>query len=58
MAVLLADASRDFAPREAAELYRDDVGKDLKYADTQKYASIAERLAVMRDLYQRARGGG
>ena len=51
---LLADASRDFAPREAAELYRDDVGKDLKYADTQKYASIAERLAAMRDLYQRA----
>ena len=50
----LADASRDFAPREAAELYRDDVGKDLKYADTQKYASIAERLAAMRDLYQRA----
>jgi uncharacterized Zn finger protein len=51
---LLADASRDFAPREAAELYRDDVGKDLKHADTQKYASIAERLAAMRDLYQRA----
>jgi uncharacterized Zn finger protein len=53
----LADSSRDFAPREAAELYRDDVAKDLKYADTQKYASIAERLAAMRELYQRAGDG-
>ena len=50
----LADASRDFAPREAAELYREDVAKDLTYADTQKYESIAARLVAMRDLCQRA----
>ena len=50
----LADASRDFAPLEAAKLYRDDVAKDLQHADTQKYASIAERVAAMRGLYQRA----
>ena len=53
----LADASRDFAPREAGDLYRDDVAKDLKYADTEKYRSIAERLASMRDLYERAGAG-
>ncbi len=50
----LADASRDYAPRDAAELYRMDIEKDLEYADTQKYASIAERVAAMRELYQLA----
>jgi hypothetical protein len=50
----LADASRDHAPHDAAELYRADIAKDLTYADTRKYASIAERIATMRDLYQRA----
>jgi uncharacterized Zn finger protein len=49
----LADASRDFAPREAAELYREDVAKDLTHADTSKYDSIAERLGAMQDLYRR-----
>jgi uncharacterized Zn finger protein len=50
----LADASKDYAPREAAALYRADVEKDLQYADTSKYADIARRLAAMQDLFARA----
>jgi uncharacterized Zn finger protein len=49
----LADASRDFAPLEAAALYRDDVAKAVVIADSSRYDDIAHQLAVMRDLYRR-----
>jgi hypothetical protein len=49
----LADASRDYAPLDAAGLWRADVEKDLRYPDSQRYPDIARRLAIMRDLYTR-----
>jgi len=50
----LADASADFAPLEAAALWRQDIEEDLTHPDSKLYADIAERLAKMRDLYHRA----
>ena len=50
----LSDASASTYPREAADLYLPGLQEDLRFADTQKYAGIAQRLARMRDLYHAA----
>jgi hypothetical protein len=50
----LADASATTYPRRAADLYRPGIEQDLGFADTRKYAGIAQRLAKMRDLYAAA----
>ena len=49
----LAAASADYAPLEAAALHRVQLEQDLKFADTSRYAGIADRLVIMRDLHRR-----
>ena len=50
----LAEASADFAPLEAAALWRKDIEKHLTHPDSKLYADIAKQLTTMRDLYHRA----
>lgn len=50
----LSDASAATRPRQAAELYRPGLDEDLRFADSKKYAGIADRLVRMRDLYTAA----
>lgn len=47
----LAEASRHARPLEAADLYRAQIEKDLRHADTKLYPGIASGLATIRDLY-------
>ena len=50
----LADASKEFAPLEAAGLYREDIAQQLVVADTSRYAGIARGLSAVKDMYARA----
>jgi hypothetical protein len=47
----LAKASAKSHPREAGDLYRDVVERDLVHANTRVYPQVAQNLVAMRKLY-------
>lgn len=47
----LAKASAQSRPRQAADLYRPELGRRLVHADTKAYPEIARILSTMRALY-------
>ncbi len=49
----LADRGAEVRPIAAAELYRPQLEKDLRYPDSKLYPDIAARLATMAKLYER-----
>ena len=49
----LADRGAEARPVEAADLYRPQLEKDLRYPDTKLYPGIAATLATMAELYER-----
>jgi hypothetical protein len=50
----LAVRGADARPVDAADLYRPQLEKDLRYPNSAIYPDIAERLATMAELYERA----
>jgi uncharacterized Zn finger protein len=50
----LVAVSSDSRPRQAADLYRPHIERDLEPANTRRYAGIADKLAKMRELYLKA----
>jgi hypothetical protein len=49
----LADRGAEARPVGAADLYRPELEKDLRYPDSKLYPDIAARLATMAKLYER-----
>jgi len=49
----LADRGADARPVDAADLYRPELEKDLRYPNSKLYPDIAARLATMAKLYER-----
>jgi hypothetical protein len=49
----LAVRGADARPVEAADLYRPELDKDLRYPNSKLYRDIAARLATMAELYER-----
>ncbi|WP_102141928.1 SWIM zinc finger family protein [Mycobacterium hubeiense] len=49
----LAVRGADARPVDAADLYRPELEKDLRYPNSKLYPDIAERLATMAELYER-----
>lgn len=51
----LAVRGADARPVDAADLYRPQLEKDLRYPNSAIYPDIAERLATMAELYEKGR---
>lgn len=49
----LADRGADARPVDAADLYRPELEKDLRYPNSKLYPDIAKRLATMAKLYEK-----
>lgn len=49
----LADRGAEARPVDAADLYRPELEKDLRYPNSKLYPDIAARLATMAKLYER-----
>ena len=49
----LADRGAEARPVDAADLYRPQLEKDLRYPNSKIYPAIAETLATMAELYER-----